>query len=278
MILAGLLALPMFLWGAATIRTRRSSPTTKGRGPAHPYSRSALSGFSGKQTGRAPQVPSDPHSRALADQAIREKLWGGQKQEDSPDSTVAAGGPTPEASGDVSDAKTRRIELSNKRELVRAALRSTGAHGYYVFDELVTEHAGTMDYLAVGPLEAAVIVVRQNPGVVSADRDGELLIDGRRFADDPREQARELSQDISSRVFGAEDRVEYFICFTEARLMVDKDNQYPRSTTPLMDLAWALDPEGEQNLTPADIEEIAEKVEDAYGRPPFVRPATGGQV
>jgi len=41
-------------------------------------------------------------------------------------------------------------------------------------------------------------------------------------------------------------------------------------------LAWTLDPEDDEELTPADAAELAEEVERVYGRPPFARPAGTG--
>jgi hypothetical protein len=61
------------------------------------------------------------------------------------------------------------------------------------------------------------------------------------------------------------------ICFLYAQLEV-KDHENPLGITPLWELPRALDPEGEVVLTPADIEEIAEKVQKIYGRPPIVAP------
>lgn len=45
-------------------------------------------------------------------------------------------------------ARDRRLARDDERERVRAALKFAAHYGYYVFDELVTEHAGTLDYLA----------------------------------------------------------------------------------------------------------------------------------
>lgn len=267
------------MWGVSKVKGRAEAHTAGASVSIRPSGGSQVSDSKEKRSGRAPQIPSDPQARARADQAIREELWS-ERPRDS--TTIPAHSPQSASLSDpkeTNDARQQRIEQANRRELVRTALRSTGAHGYYVFDELVTEHAGTLDYLAVGPLEVAAIIVREDRGVVSADRSTEaLFIDGRSFEDDPRKQAEDLQQDIVNRVFDGKNYAEYFICFTNARLQVDQDNQYPRSTTPLMDLPWALDPEGEQSLTPADIEDIAEKVEAVYGRPPFVRPQVGEDV
>ena len=64
----------------------------------------------------------------------------------------------------MSKRREERIERARRKDLVRTALRSAAAHGYYIFDELLTEEAGMIDFLAVGPVGACVVVVRDEPG------------------------------------------------------------------------------------------------------------------
>ena len=78
-------------------------------------------------------------------------------------------------------ARERRIVRAERRDLVRAALRSAAAHGYYVFDELMTEEAGMIDCLTIGPVGACLVIVRDEAGDVTADVDGALYLDGRLF-------------------------------------------------------------------------------------------------
>jgi hypothetical protein len=98
-----------------------------------------------------------------------------------------------------------------------------------------------------------------------------LLLDGKPFEDDPRRQAQELAEDVSQKVFKGQRNVSSMICFLHAQLEV-KDHEIPLGTTPLWELPWALDPEGEVILTPADIEEITDKIQQIYGRPPIIAP------
>src|SRR5215217_6132524 len=94
-------------------------------------------------------------------------------------------------------ARERRIARAKDIEHVRLALSSTARHGYYVFDEIITEEAGSLDFLAVGPLGVVVIPVRSDEGCVSSGRaEDEILLDGEPFKDDPFRQARELTEEI----------------------------------------------------------------------------------
>ena len=170
-------------------------------------------------------------------------------------------------------ARETRLRRASDKELARSAMRSAARYGYFVFDDLATDEAGLIDYLTVGPPDVTVIVVRDDRGYVSrGDRyEKELLLDGQPFEDDPRRQAQELARDVSQKLFEGQRSVSSMICFLYAQLEV-KDHEIPLGTTPLWELPWALDPEGEVVLTPADIEEIAEKVQKIYGRPPIVTP------
>lgn len=101
-----------------------------------------------------------------------------------------------------SSARHERIARAERREHVRLALRSGAAHGYYVFDELMTGEAGMIDFLAVGPVGAVVIVVRDEPGEVTGDVDGTLFLNARPFADDPKREATEQAKDVNTKVGG----------------------------------------------------------------------------
>ncbi len=172
------------------------------------------------------------------------------------------------------NAQERRVAVARETEHVRLALRSVSRHGYYVFDALATEEAGLLDYAAVGPLGLIAILVRTDRGCVGfgACKD-EILLDGKPFDDDPFEQARELTTALDTELFDDCGDVWGIVCFLHATFELDEERKPPLGTTPLWELSWALDPEGREMLfTPADIEEIAEKVQRVYGRPPIITP------
>jgi hypothetical protein len=171
-------------------------------------------------------------------------------------------------------ARERRIARAKDIEHVRLALSSTARHGYYLFDELITEEAGSLDFLAVGPLGVVVIPVRFDEGCVSSGRtEDEILLDGEPFEDDPFRQARELTEEIDMALFGGAGDIGTLVCFTRAHFQVDHERKPPLGTTPVWELSWALDPkEQEEKLNPADVVDIAERVQEIYGRPPIIAP------
>ncbi len=166
-----------------------------------------------------------------------------------------------------------RIARAERRELVRSALRSAAAHGYYVFDELMTEGAGMIDFLAVGPVGACVVVVRDEEGDVTADVDGTLYLNGRRFADDPNRQAEELVQDVDATLEGTGAHTYHIICFTRAELyyLGENPDEVLRGVCPTWDLALPFASAITEH-SPADVAELADRIREAYGRPPFVTP------
>ena len=181
-----------------------------------------------------------------------------------------------QASGDQGrprrSARDDRIARAERREHVRMALHSAAAHGYYVFDELMTEDAGMIDFLAVGPVGACVVVVRDEPGEVTGDVDGALYLDARPFADDPIRQAAELADDVYARIAGTGAEALHVVCFTRAELFyVGDDRDVLQGVYPTWDLPLAFE-EAEAEHTSADVDDLAELVRKAYGRPPFVVP------
>jgi hypothetical protein len=171
-------------------------------------------------------------------------------------------------------AREQRIARAKDKERVRLALGSIARHGYYVFDELITEDAGSLDFLAVGPLGVVVISVRHDEGYVSrGTAEDEVRLDGEPFEDDPLRQVQELSEEIDITLFGGAGSIGTLVCFPRVDFEVDEARKPPLGTTSVWELPWALDPEGEEEvLTPADVEEIAERVREVYGRPPIVTP------
>lgn len=170
-------------------------------------------------------------------------------------------------------ARGERIERARRKDLVRTALRSAAAHGYYVFDELMTEDAGMIDFLAVGPVGACVVVIRDEPGDVTAAVDGTLYLDGQPFADDPKRQAGDFEDDVNVKFEGLGTHCYDIICFTQAELFYlgDEPNAVLKGVSPILDLPLAF-AEADEDHTPADVAELADRIQEAYGRPPFVVP------
>ena len=168
-----------------------------------------------------------------------------------------------------------RLGRDKRRELVRSALRGTAVHGYYVFDNLMSEQAGMLDFLAVGPDTICAIIVRDEPGAITALPDRTVLLDGRRFSDDPREQAHELRSDVISRLSDTDKPIDYLICFTRADIYSGKDLAPYQGLCTVWTLAWSFDAEDDQALNEAEVAEYAELIQQIYGRPPFVTPEGG---
>ena len=156
------------------------------------------------------------------------------------------------------------------------ALRSVAAHGYYVFDELMTEEAGKIDFLAVGPVGAVICVVRDEAGDVTADVDGTLYLNGRPFADDPKRQAAELAEDVNARFEDTGAYAYRVVCFTRAELYYLGENvdKVLKGVCPTWDLPLSFASAPIEH-TPADVAELADRIREAYGRPPFVTPEQG---
>jgi hypothetical protein len=156
---------------------------------------------------------------------------------------------------------------------VRTALRSAAAHGYYVFDELMTEAAGMIDYLAVGPVGACVVTVRDEQGDVTADADGTLYLGGRRFEDDPNRHAEDLVDDVNAKLSSTGAHTYHVICFTRAELyyLGEEPDVALRGVSPIWDLPLSF-ADAPIEHTPADVANIADRVREVYGRPPFVVP------
>ena len=174
-------------------------------------------------------------------------------------------------------ARERRIAKDTRRDRVRSVLRAVSRqYGYHIFENLMTEESGAIDFLAAGPIGAIVLSVRDEEGVVSVAEDGQLLIDRRSFEDDPRRQVNELADDVVARIPKADGAAHTQICFTRADVEYPDDLETMRGVCTVWTLAWPFGDQGGKELTPADAAEIAEEVEHVYGRPPFARPAGTG--
>ena len=170
-------------------------------------------------------------------------------------------------------ARERRIACDERREHVRLALRSAAVHGFYAFEGLMTEEAGMIDFLAVGPLGTCVVVVRDEKGNVTADVDGTLYLDGQRFEDDPLRQAGDLAADVNVKLEGTGAHCYDVICFTQADLyyLGDDPDAVLKGVCPTWDLPLSFS-DAPREHTPADVAEMADRVREVYGRPPFVVP------
>lgn len=170
-------------------------------------------------------------------------------------------------------AREKRIERARRKDLVRTALRSTATYGYHVFDELTTKEAGMIDFLAIGPVGAVVIVVRDEAGEVTADEDGTLYLDGRRFEDDPNRHAEDLVDDVNEKFSGPTTHTYHVICFTQAELyyLGDDPDSALQGVCPIWDLPLSF-ANAPREHTPADVAELADHIREVYNRPPFVAP------
>ena len=174
-------------------------------------------------------------------------------------------------------ARERRIARDNRRDRVRSTLRAISAQcGYHIFEHLMTEEAGSIDFLAVGPVGAVVVTVRDEEGVVSISEDGEMLLDHRTFEDDPRRHVDELADDVIARIQRTDGTALTSICFTRAEVEYPGNLEPARGVCTIWTLAWPFGDQDDKRLTSADVAELAEEVERVYGRLPFARPAGTG--
>lgn len=174
-------------------------------------------------------------------------------------------------------AREHRIARDNRKDRIRSTLRAVSEqHGYYIFENLMTEEAGAIDFLAAGPTGIVVVIVRDEDGVVRVTQDGILLLDSRPFEDDPRQHVDELADDVITRVQKANGTALTQICFARAAVEYPQDLGPMRGICTTWTLAWPFSDQGEDELTHADVEELSEEVERVYGRPPFARPARTG--
>lgn len=174
--------------------------------------------------------------------------------------------------------RDRRIERDKRREMVQHVLKSTSEWGYYVFDQLMTEDAGVIDYLVVGPPSICSITLRDEPGSITATPDSQVLVDGKPLADDPRRQAREIGDDLMARLPDNEKPINFLICFTQADMYMGEDADPYRGLCTIWGLSPSLDPEENgEAFNGAEIEEYAELIEQIYERPPFVTPHQEGK-
>ncbi|MDP9437571.1 MAG: hypothetical protein M3P49_02315 [Actinomycetota bacterium] len=197
-------------------------------------------------------------------------------------------------------ARTMRISHARGREKMRSALLPLPAHGYFVFEDLLTDEAGAVDFLAVGPggIHYAALVPHEG-SVWRHEQDDRLywgqesvLLDaetderdwyGGPFEEDLDAMIRALGEDVASKVYGGEGGSLFpYLCFTEARLHVS-DGKHPRGVVSVWDLAYQISitdlaEYGRHNLPPEEVERFAAVIEETYGRPPWLVPEPHGGV
>lgn len=170
------------------------------------------------------------------------------------------------------DKREQRINRQTDYERVRSALRAGAANGCYVFDALMTDEAGLLDYLVVGPDGISAIVVRSEHGDVKADPDThELSIIRSPFEDDPRRQVKDQLEDVERKLSRTDVPTFFVMCFTRAEI---QDSGNPEANRGLYQ-TWGLPKifkEKEAVLGPEDVDDLARSIESIYARPPFVRP------
>lgn len=176
--------------------------------------------------------------------------------------------------------REKRIARDADRERVRAALKGGAHHGCYVFDGLMTDEAGMLDYLIVGPYGITAIVVRGEHGDVQADPETrELRLIRAPFKDDPRRQVNDQLEDVERHLRRTDVPTFFVMCFTRAEI---KDSGNPEANRGLYK-TWGLPKifgNKQPVMFPDDVDELARRIESIYGRPPFVRPGEpyGGQT
>ena len=191
------------------------------------------------------------------------------------------------------EAKRRRINGAVGREKVRAALAPLADEGYFAFELLFTEEAGTIDQLVVGPTSVTLVVVMSHEGLVWEDEGtGRLLRGtsgrtdpatgrtrwwGEPFEEDPYQVINAMREDAQRRVFGGPGPVWGHLCFTEAELGERGDGADPTGAVSVWDLAERI-PQGpapvedQEYFDPDEVADLARRVRDAYGREPWLRP------
>jgi hypothetical protein len=191
------------------------------------------------------------------------------------------------------EAKRQRIKEANAREKVRAALTPLADEGYFAFELLTTEEAGTIDQLVVGPTSVTLVVVMAQEGLVWEDEGTGRLLWGRQsrtdpatgrtrwwgepFEEDPHQVINAMREDVQQRIFGGPRPVWGHLCFTEAELGEREDGADPTGAVSVWDLAGRIPQgpapaEGQEYFDPGEVADLARRVRDAYGREPWLKP------
>lgn len=178
------------------------------------------------------------------------------------------------------DKREQRINRQTDYERVRSALRAGAANGCYVFDALMTDEAGLLDYLVVGTYGITAIVVRGEHGDLRVDPEThELHIIRSPFADDPRRQVMDLLEDVARKLSRTDVPIFFAMCFTRAEFQYSDNPEAERGIYQTWGLPRMFE-DREEVLESEDVDELARSIESIYARPPFVRPGEpyGGQT
>lgn len=191
------------------------------------------------------------------------------------------------------EAKRRRVAEANAREKVRAPLTPLADEGYFAFELLCTEEAGTIGQLVVGPTSVTLVVVMPEEGLVWEDEGTGRLLWGRHgrtdpatgrtgwwgqpFEEEPHQVINAMREDAQRRIFGGPGPVWGHLCFTEAELGEREDGADPTGAVSVWDLAERIPQgpapvEGQEYLDPGEVADLARRIRDAYGREPWLKP------
>ncbi len=211
-----------------------------------------------------------------------------------------------------------RIAHAEGRERVRSAIRPLAREGYYAFEDLLTDEAGAVDQLLVGPNGVHAVVVRSDRGAVwrrHSERryyldpyggaidaaTGATIYAGRPFEEDLEQVVAALTADLRRKLFGGGGPVFHQLCFTEAQLAFGADPDCPHGGTPPdLTTVWhmadkalggrylVVDPEAAEpaagrdpeplRYDPEEVEDLARVVAGIYDRRPWLAPESGEDV
>jgi hypothetical protein len=213
------------------------------------------------------------------------------------------------------ETRRRRIAHAEGRERVRSAIRPLAREGYYAFEDLLTDEAGAVDQLLVGPNGVHAVVVRSDRGAVwqrHSERryyldpsggaidaaTGATIYSSRPFEEDLEQVVAALSADLRRKLFGGGGPVFHQLCFTEAQLAFGADPDCPHGGTPPdLTTVWhmadkalggrylVVDREAPEpaaardpeplRYDPEELEDLARAVAGIYDHRPWLAPADG---
>lgn len=208
--------------------------------------------------------------------------------------------------------RAERIARAGARERTRLALANLASAGFYVFEDLLTDEAGAVDQFAIGPAGMFLITVRHEEGLVWRAPDGRLTIQPRYPRDDADllgasqsdeiTEARELigfpfeedieaaandlildmadknflnvDHPVATRLGGRPAEPFRIYCFTNARVAVAaQGGALEPNMIPVLEIANLLtSPDNPRLLDEEEIEFLAERTREIYGRQPWVSP------
>ncbi len=213
------------------------------------------------------------------------------------------------------ETRRRRIAHAERRERVRSAIGPLAREGYYAFEDLLTDEAGAVDQLLVGPNGVHAVVVRSDRGAVwrrhserryyldpsggtTEAATGATIYSGRPFEEDLEQMVVALTADLRRKLFGGVGPVFHQLCFTEAQLAFGADPDCPHGGTPPdLTTVWhmadkalggryvVVDREAPEpaaardpeplHYDPEEVEDLARAVAGIYDRRPWLAPQDG---